>query len=468
MLALVLDAFLCAPCYPQFEQELLPSDPRPKVFFGHRLCIHEDQLIVGCPGNSSYPMDHVGAAYVFNRQGVRWSEQRKLTEPDAAVGTLFGSAVAIREDVVLIGAPKEDTVYPDSGASYIYRRTGTNWLEEAKLMPPFPTWYGNFGALVSLEEGVAVVVGSWWSPVVHVYEHKTTNWVLSSSMVVTNSEGLGCTASDITMSSDTILVGCYDDHGLVEYSGSVHVFSRNGTNWTRQTKLLARDGAAWDYFGASVDLSSNRAVVGAYVDDDDGAGSGSAYVFLRNGTNWSLEAKLHASDAAAWDSFGRSVAIYGDLIVVGADQNDDLGNVSGSAYVFARDGTNWNQIAKLLPSDGVAYALFGNRVALCRNFAVIGAPEHPTVGADAGAAYSFDLSFTPPRIAAITRITNSVSLSLADLCPPYCYSVDRGFNLLSNGWTEVDVLCPTGSATNWQGVLSNEWPQVFYRLRCTN
>jgi hypothetical protein len=113
------------------------------------------------------------------------------------------------------------------------------------------------------------------------------------------------------------------------------VFVRSGATWTQQAKLTAADADAGDNFGFSVAISGDTALVGADGDDDAGLSSGSAYVFVRSGTTWSEQAKLTASDAAAGDNFGFSVAISGDTALVGADGDDDAGDRSGSAYVFA-------------------------------------------------------------------------------------------------------------------------------------
>ncbi|KAH8067985.1 hypothetical protein JL721_7205 [Aureococcus anophagefferens] len=120
-------------------------------------------------------------------------------------------------------------------------------------------------------------------------------------------------------------------------------------------KLLASDAAADDYFGYSVAISGDLLVVGAYKDDDAGSKTGSAYVFrtTNDGASWTLTAKLVASDAAKDNYFGKSVAISGDLVVVGADgRNEDV----GSAYVFRtrNGGASWSQTAKLLASDAAA------------------------------------------------------------------------------------------------------------------
>ena len=101
-----------------------------------------------------------------------------------------------------------------------------------------------------------------------------------------------------------------------------------------EVKLTASDAAAFDRFGNSVSIDGDRVVVGARDDDDAGTRSGSAYIFHFDGTSWSQETKLTASDAAAGDQFGESVSIDGDRVVVGAWQDDDGGSASGSVYVY--------------------------------------------------------------------------------------------------------------------------------------
>ncbi len=138
----------------------------------------------------------------------------------------------------------------------------------------------------------------------------------------------------VALSGDTALVGARRDDDAGSNSGSAYVFVRSGTTWTEQAKLTASDAAVDDRFGLGVALSGDTALVGAYRDDDAGSDSGSVYVFVRSGTTWTEQAKLTASDAAADDRFGTSVALSGDTALVGAYLDDDAGSSSGSAYVY--------------------------------------------------------------------------------------------------------------------------------------
>jgi len=158
------------------------------------------------------------------------------------------------------------------------------------------------------------------------------------------------------------------------------------TAFAKETKLTASDGAVNDLFGISVAIAGDTIVVGAQGDDDNGTGSGSAYLFMRTGLTWTQQAKLTASDAAASDHFGNSVAIAGDTIVVGAIFDDDSGTESGSAYVFTRAGTTWTEQAKLTASDGAANDWFGTSVAIAGDTIVVGAIFNKDNGTSNGSA----------------------------------------------------------------------------------
>ena len=195
---------------------------------------------------------------------------------------------------------------------------------------------------------------------------------------------------------DRMIVGANaDDINGNSGQGSAYVFARGADGfWHAQQKLLASDGAAGDFFGTSVAIIGNTAVVGAYGDDVNGnSAQGSAYVFVRSGSSWVQQAKLTASDGAAGDNFGLSVAITEGKVIVGAPF-DDIGANSnqGSAYVFARSGDVWSQQAKLTAPLGAAEDQFGNSVAVYgfpTSFVVIGSYLDDIGGADAGSALVF-------------------------------------------------------------------------------
>ena len=195
----------------------------------------------------------------------------------------------------------------------------------------------------------------------------------------------------VYVSGDTALIGAIGDDDNGSFSGSAYVFIRDATGlWTEQAKLLASAGAAGDAFGRSVSVSGDTALIGAATDDDLGSFSGSAYVFIRDATGlWTEQAKLLASDGAASDQFGVSVSVSDDTALIGAH----VGFSSGSADVFTRDATGlWTQQAKLLPSDGAFFDLFGFSVSVSGDTALIGAFLDDDLGTSSGSAYVFSLS----------------------------------------------------------------------------
>jgi hypothetical protein len=210
----------------------------------------------------------------------------------------------------------------------------------------------------------------------------TAHVVLAADPLITRQEAKltaadGAASDDfggaVSLSGDrnTALVSAYtDDTTRGTDAGSAYVLVRSGSAWIQQAKLTAGDGAASDWFGSAVSLSRDgqTALVGAFWDDTPrGANAGSAYVFVRNGTNWTQQAKLTAADGAADDNFGNSASLSGDgsVALVGApSHNTTAGSDAGSAYVFVRSGTNWSQQARLTADDAAASDWLGTAVSL--------------------------------------------------------------------------------------------------------
>jgi FG-GAP repeat len=251
-----------------------------------------------------------------------------------------------------------------------------------------------FGDSVAIS-GDTIVVGAAFdddsgdaSGSAYVFVRSGLTWTQEAKLTADDGAVGDRFGDSVAISGDTIVVGAEFDDGVGDASGSAYVFVRSGTNWSEQEKLTASDAAAGDRFGKSIAFSGDTIVVGAAFDDDSGASSGSAYVFVRSGTNWSEQEKLTASDAAAGDGFGHSVAISGDTIVVGATFEGVASNL-GSAYVFVRSGTSWTQDAKLTAHDGVAGDEFGDSVATNGDTVVVGGPHNENAGSRIGSVYVF-------------------------------------------------------------------------------
>ncbi len=196
----------------------------------------------------------------------------------------------------------------------------------------------------------------------------------------------------VAVSGDIAVVGANLEDAAGSDAGAAYVFQRNeggADNWGELKKLTASDAEAYDYFGYSVAVSGETAVVGAWVEDSGGSFAGAAYVFQRNEggvDNWGEVKKLTASDAEASDQFGASVAVDGDTAVVGAIGEGAGGSFAVAAYVFQRDdggADNWGEVKKLTASNAEAEDFFGASVAVSGATTVVGA-----VGEDAGASFA--------------------------------------------------------------------------------
>jgi hypothetical protein len=188
----------------------------------------------------------------------------------------------------------------------------------------------------------------------------------------------------VAIDGDIAIVGA---QGTADSMGAVYIFTRSGGTWSQQAKLTPADGAAGDYFGNCVAISGETVAVGAYGND---AKRGAVYVFVRNGSAWSQQAKLTAGDAETSDQFGGCVAVDGDTVITGTALRADY---TGAAYVFTRSGGTWSQQAKLVALDAAAGDRFGNAAAISGNTAVVGAyTKAGSAIKDAGAAYVFTRS----------------------------------------------------------------------------
>jgi len=279
-----------------------------------------------------------GSAYVFHYDGSTWIEQAKVTASDGAVFAVFGTSVSISGEYALVGADGDGG--NDVGAAYVFHYDGSTWVEEAKLISSDGAELDIFGTSVSIS-GEYALVGA---------------------------------AGEYTTSP-----------------GSAYVFHHDGSTWAEQAKLTASDGAGGDKFGNSVSVSSNYAIVGTPFDDSvNGTDAGSAYVFHYDGSSWVELANLTASNGAAFDFFGLSVSISGNYAVVGANHHD-YGNVidAGSAYVFYYDGSTWIEQAILTASDGAGLDGFGGRVSVSGDYALIGAGGDDDNGTNSGSTYVY-------------------------------------------------------------------------------
>ncbi len=345
---------------------------------------------------------------------VNCAEVYKLLADEGMEGDVFGRSVSISGDTAVIGAP---SMYICS--AYVFQKIGSDWEQVAKLLPS--DWAGySFGQPVFIS-GNTIVVGAWATDgggpgSAYVYIKPVEGWsgTIYESAQLHPSDGETDDTFGYSVSitphdywDEVIVVGAPDSFNN-DTSGSAYIFNRPSGGWSgnlsEDGKLLPSDGVPGDSFGSSVSTSGGDAlfttiVVGAGEDDDNGDSSGSAYVFYNifmQGWTYNENAKLLPSDGTEDDGFGYSIStLDGDTVVVGASGDDDNGFSSGSAYVFQMPVSGWsgilNEEAKLLASDGATDDAFGHPVSISGDTVVVGALLDDDNGFNSGSAYVFQM-----------------------------------------------------------------------------
>jgi hypothetical protein len=469
----------------------------------------EDSSSTGVNSTPNDLASSAGAVYVFTRSGSTWTQQAYLKASNAAANDFFGgNGVAISGDTIVVGARGEsssatgingnqaDNSATSSGAAYVFTRSGTTWTQQAYLKASNSAGGDAFGSSVAVS-GDTVVVGAWFEDsnaagvngdqsnnsaasagAAYVFTRSGTTWTQQAYLKASNPGVSDEFGGSVAVSGDTIVVGASNEASSATGiggnqadnsaggSGAAYVFTRSGTTWTQQAYIKASNTDANDQFGDSVAASGDTVVVGAAGEDSmstgvngaqtDGGflqdGSGAAYVFTRDGTTWTQQAYLKSSYFNPGNSFGASVAVSGDTVVVGATGEDSNatgvnGNPantsagsSGAAYVFKRVGSVWTHQVYLKASNTGASDGFGNAVAVSGDTVVVAASNEdsnaPGINGDqtdnssaaAGAAYIF------AGIPEIALRGNGVNIVNNDLTPGAADHTDFGLGTL--GGTE--------------------------------
>ncbi len=400
----------------------------------------EDSNATGVNGNqANNSLTNAGAAYVFVRSGMSWTQQAYLKASNSDSNDEFGRAVAVSGDTLVIGAYGEDSnatgingnqadnSLVNPGAAYVFVRNGTTWSQQAYLKAS-NTGEFDFFALSVAVSGDTVVVGAEnedsnatgvngnqannsasGAGAAYVFVRSGTTWTQQAYVKASNTNAGDIFGSSVSVSGGTLVVGAnLEDSNAVGVNGNqsdnstngagaAYVFVRSGSTWSQQAYIKASNTGAADQFGRAVAMSGDTVVVGAFSEasnatgvngnqaNESASGAGAAYVFVRNGASWSQQAYLKASNTDVSDSFGWSVAVSGDTVVVGAngessnatgvggDQANNGASDAGAAYVFVRSGATWMQQAYLKASNTGASDSFGTSVAVSGGTVVVGA-----------------------------------------------------------------------------------------------
>lgn len=396
------------------EAKIIASDKVASDAFGASVAVDSTatRIIVGANLADVSGTTDAGAVYVFIRSGVTWTLEQKISASDKAASDSFGKSVAIDADAtrLAIGSYQADvSAVTDVGAVYIYLRTGTTWAFEQKIVAADRVTGDYFGwSLAMATDGSRLVSGAIRNDVssvpdsgaAYVFSRSGTVWTQEQKIVPSDPGNTDFFGNRVTCdaSCTRIAVGVRLAETGFTNSGAAYVFLRTGTTWAQEQKIIPFDAATELNFGMTValDATGTRMVVGAPA---TGAGTSSTisavYIYLRSGTVWALEQKIAPSDKGAGDQVGYWVAINatGSHVVVGSHQNDPASvSNAGAAYLFSRNGTTWNQENKYTASDKAANDGFGITVAIAADnsrVVICASDADPGGTVDAGAVYVY-------------------------------------------------------------------------------
>lgn len=378
------------------RQKLTASDAGAVDQFGNSVSVDGDIAVIGSWRDdcTADPNNNCGAAYVYRFNGTDWVQEQKLMASDADEGDRFGESVSVHGDTVIIGATGDYCSGEHCGSAYVFRFNGLNWTEEQKLTASDAAPISAFGSSVTINGNTAMIGSSGAAcasglscGAVYVFRFDSVTWNEVQKLTASNASLLSFFGTSVSLKGDVVVIGAPGtDCAAGDNCGSAYVFRFKGITWAEEQKLVASD-AAPSSFGRTVSVDGDAVLVGARGDDC----CGSAYAFRFTGTEWIEEQKLAASDAAALDNFGASVSVNGNMAVVGSRGDDcPQGITCGAAYVFHFDGTNWNQRQKLTASDASDDSMFGHAVAVSDDtlFVTASNDDCPS-GNDCGSAYVF-------------------------------------------------------------------------------
>ena len=418
---------------------LIADDAIPGTAFGADVSIHGDILVVGAPGDYTDAGVLAGSAYVFVRDGTKWVQRHKLTASDGAALDEFGFSVAVFGNTIAIGSVANDAVpgQPGAGAVYVFQCDENKCVQEAKLIADNPQGqaYNQLGFSIAMS-GDTIVAGAPYVNTFNLIEHGAAyvyvrsngNWTMQAKLIAGDLPApnpapptpiflsFARFGSSVAIDSNTIVVGAHrNDTAAGEDAGSAFVYLRNGTNWTQWAQLAAKDAVTADRFGASVAIDGDTILVGAnHFLKLAPTNTGAAYVFTRFGPVWRQQAKLIPCDLAPGDFFGGSVAVKGDTAYVGASNKDSAAGVdSGAVYRFLRNGTNWIRQSKRTADYAFASGWFGRSMALDGNNLLVGAPRDFEAARGFGLAYVLDASPQPGMHSTLSPSTGYTVVSNA-------------------------------------------------------
>ena len=369
-------------------QKLLASDGHRQDIFGKSVAVRGSRALVGQTGLD--PHDG-GSVYAFRRLPSGWRQTQILRGSDSNSQDEFGYASAMDDATAIVGADSHDHAgIPASGSVYLFELEQGDWRETQELLGDGPQVGEFFGFAVDIRGDVLVASAIGHdTPTIpnagaaYVFERRPHGWVRTAELVPADVVAGDNFGNDVAVSGTRIVAGKWKDSG---WRGAAYVFDKTPQGWTESAKLTASDGALNDDFGWSVDVDGDRVLVGSVR----AAPSGAAYLYERRPAGWVELAKLVPPDGIPGGDFGYEVCLEGDTAFVAAPGVSGP-SPPGAVYVFRREGGAWPFVARLSPDDEIPANAFGVCLAADGETLLAGAPWDDDLGLISGSAYVFEI-----------------------------------------------------------------------------
>lgn len=372
--------------------------------FGDAIDVSGDLAVVGVGGDDNANGADAGAVYIFERTDREWNQVTQILASDGTAADRFGFSVAIDGDTVVVGARQADVTGTNDGAAYIFQQNqgGTdNWGLVRKITGSMNSAKDHFGHSVAIS-GDTIVVGARLddgsgtnSGSAYIFERDlggTDNWGERKRIKATDAAGGDQFGFDVALDGNNLLIGARKDDDNGNDSGSVYFLNRDagGTdNWGEFNKHLAPDGVKNDWFGSSVDLDGNYAIVGKPIRNNR-LRPGKAYTYSKSGSTWGYVTNFGSVSGTDADQFGYSVSIDANTAAVGSRLEDSAAQNAGMVAVHSRNtgGTNaWGLDYELYSDDAAQGDYFGETVVIDGDWIAAGAPFDDDAGNKSGSVY---------------------------------------------------------------------------------
>ena len=379
---------------------IIANDGKAGDYLGFSAAIDGTTILIGANKADVDGVIDSGAAYVFVLGDNGWHQQAKLVAQPAFAGDGLGGNVALNNNVAMLGVMRRDDKGKDSGAVVSFERKKNVWKQSVIFTAPDAKPGDAFGQSIALTEN-HLVIGAPRNDVLgidsgaaYIYKRENETWRYQAKIMASDGAVGDLFGISVAIDGNTILVGADLHDEKAKDAGAVYVYVLDDNNWKQEAKLMASDGGETDIFGVRVALSGNTALISARRDDIDeiGIDAGSAYIFVRDGRTWTQHIKLISPDGQADDRFGRGVALSGDTAIISAMNHDAEGTDTGALYVYKKDSGGWLYTSKFVAKSSMPNDKFGWSLGLSNGVAVVATPNHDAKGQEAGAVFVQELN----------------------------------------------------------------------------